>query len=491
MAMQRHPGLIIREPDLSLRKGEVIERDDEMDYPASYSLQYQDVLETGGYPFLQTTSASLVHLGQPLTTSALRDFDLYSTSHTWTTPDLASQLPEQISLPLLDDADFWQSGAVQRSVLESPGETNFLATDACGDFSNNGDGYMNSPSSTQSFTNSLTRPEPCLQSFDRLDTFLDQGYYPTSTDFIRDENSHLVFPSGANKRQREHVVAPTSPALSTSSHLSVELQSVAGPLTVASQGARDGDDVDVSSIDMDDDSVNEPYSALIYRALISAPGKKLPLQGIYSWFEKNTSKGKDQKCKGWQNSIRHNLSMNAGFEAIKEETAAGNKSVNYWRLTEEAIRSGRVESTTRYRKQGNHKKSMKSDHPAPQRQRSGARGGRAAKISARRKRAKQEEQKIELYRHPQSGATNSLQDQGGHAATGQYFAHAVTPITPLAASFPEVYGMESVMGCTDVPLDSPLFYQDSEPGADHIAFNTGFPDLTEIYGVSNNLIQSL
>lgn len=53
-----------------------------------------------------------------------------------------------------------------------------------------------------------------------------------------------------------------------------------------------------------------PYSELIYQALKSAPDMKLSLQGVYSWFERNTTKGKDQK-KGWQNSIRHNLSMNA------------------------------------------------------------------------------------------------------------------------------------------------------------------------------------
>ena len=54
-----------------------------------------------------------------------------------------------------------------------------------------------------------------------------------------------------------------------------------------------------------------PYSVLIYQALKDAPGNKLPLQSIYSWFEANTDKGGDPNAKGWQNSIRHNLSMNA------------------------------------------------------------------------------------------------------------------------------------------------------------------------------------
>lgn len=53
-----------------------------------------------------------------------------------------------------------------------------------------------------------------------------------------------------------------------------------------------------------------PYSRLIETALRLSPDNKLSLQGIYSWFRENTLRGQD-KSKGWQNSIRHNLSMNA------------------------------------------------------------------------------------------------------------------------------------------------------------------------------------
>ena len=43
---------------------------------------------------------------------------------------------------------------------------------------------------------------------------------------------------------------------------------------------------------------------------MSAPGNKMVLKEIYEWFENHTDKAKDPKSKGWQNSIRHNLSMN-------------------------------------------------------------------------------------------------------------------------------------------------------------------------------------
>lgn len=69
----------------------------------------------------------------------------------------------------------------------------------------------------------------------------------------------------------------------------------------------------ISEDETDEDSASseEPYARLIWRALMSAPGHKMVLKEIYEWFEKNTNKSKNSDSKGWQNSIRHNLSMNA------------------------------------------------------------------------------------------------------------------------------------------------------------------------------------
>ena len=58
------------------------------------------------------------------------------------------------------------------------------------------------------------------------------------------------------------------------------------------------------------DSESAPYAQLIYRALVSSKQHRLVLQDIYKWFEHNTDKTRDPKNRGWQNSIRHNLSMN-------------------------------------------------------------------------------------------------------------------------------------------------------------------------------------
>lgn len=60
---------------------------------------------------------------------------------------------------------------------------------------------------------------------------------------------------------------------------------------------------------------DEPYAQLIYRAFISRPNKSMTLQEIYQWFRENTDKAKSTG-KGWQNSIRHNLSMNGVGDSV-------------------------------------------------------------------------------------------------------------------------------------------------------------------------------
>ncbi|KAI0144581.1 hypothetical protein GGR57DRAFT_326673 [Xylariaceae sp. FL1272] len=97
-----------------------------------------------------------------------------------------------------------------------------------------------------------------------------------------------------------------------------------------------------------------PYAKLIFECLMAASNKTMSLQDIYRWFEQNTDKGHDGS-KGWQNSIRHNLSMNKAFKKTNRERSgevgsgdAAKKSTD-WTLEEWAINQG-VQSTTRYRK---------------------------------------------------------------------------------------------------------------------------------------------
>ncbi|KOS39259.1 hypothetical protein ACN38_g9917 [Penicillium nordicum] len=202
-----------------------------------------------------------------------------------------------------------------------------------------------------------------------------------------------------------------------------------------------------------------PYSMLIYQALKEAPGHKLQLQNIYSWFEANTDKGGDPSAKGWQNSIRHNLSMNAGFEAVKEEVGPGKKAVNFWRLTPETIRSGSIQSTTRYRKLQHHKKPLYSGHRGATRQQPEFKGVHAMKVVKSRSANSLQNDRAEAYHRQQMMDTNpSLEHEYGPTslpAMQRYMQHPVGP----------------VVGCTPmIPGNNTVFLDTMEPGP---AFDVG------------------
>jgi hypothetical protein len=77
------------------------------------------------------------------------------------------------------------------------------------------------------------------------------------------------------------------------------------------------------------------YAELIRAAILGAPNKRLTLAQIYKWIS-DTYSFYNAANPGWQNSIRHNLSLNKAFikqERPKDDPGKG----NYWTIAHDGM----------------------------------------------------------------------------------------------------------------------------------------------------------
>ncbi|KAJ2984203.1 hypothetical protein NQ176_g141 [Zarea fungicola] len=77
------------------------------------------------------------------------------------------------------------------------------------------------------------------------------------------------------------------------------------------------------------------YAQMITQAILNAQEGKLNLNGIYTYIMDTYSYYRFQQAAGWQNSIRHNLSLNKSFDKVARSTDEPGKGMK-WQIVPEA-----------------------------------------------------------------------------------------------------------------------------------------------------------
>ncbi|RKF79591.1 Fork-head transcriptional regulator 2 [Golovinomyces cichoracearum] len=108
------------------------------------------------------------------------------------------------------------------------------------------------------------------------------------------------------------------------------------------------DDIDLSLDSNQHIKPSYSYSQLISQAILDTDDQKLTLNGIYTFIQDKFAYYRHQLGGGWQNSIRHNLSLNKAFEKVARDTNEPGKGMK-WHIKDDhrdemvrlALRGGR------------------------------------------------------------------------------------------------------------------------------------------------------
>ncbi|CAG9786459.1 unnamed protein product [Diatraea saccharalis] len=158
---------------------------------------------------------------------------------------------------------------------------------------------------------------------------------PSPTGTISAANSCPTSPRGAGSSGRRHAdLGLVAQYAALADHQrptnGTAVSSTTSDSGYVSRDVRDSREAREAREARDDAKPPYSYAQLIVQAVASAPDKQLTLSGIYSYITKHYPYYRTAD-KGWQNSIRHNLSLNRYFIKVPRSQEEPGKG-SFWRI---------------------------------------------------------------------------------------------------------------------------------------------------------------